>query len=118
MCGIVGMCQFSGGVNPKIIQAMADTIAHRGPDGQGFLFANKERVKFLQSGENPGFEAIYALGHKRLSIIDLDGGTQPLSNDDGSVWITYNGEIYNHRNSDNSSVGWATSSIRITPTPK
>jgi len=96
MCGIAGIFSFNDGIDPIIVKRMVDTIAHRGPDAEGFLFADNSNRKFLQSFENPGFIPIYALGHKRLSIIDLDGGIQPLSNEDGTVWITYNGEIYNH----------------------
>ena len=60
---------------------MRDAIEHRGPDGEGLHV-----------------EAGVALAHRRLSIIDLAGGAQPLSNEDGTVWVTYNGEIYNfHR---------------------
>jgi asparagine synthase (glutamine-hydrolysing) len=55
-------------------------VAHRGPDGEGFLIE-----------DNVGF------GHRRLAIVDLSGGAQPLANEDGSIWVTYNGEIYNHR---------------------
>jgi len=57
---------------------MTETLAHRGPDGQG-LFCR----------------GCVALGHRRLSIIDLEGGAQPMSNEDGTVWVTYNGELYN-----------------------
>ena len=59
---------------------MTDTIAHRGPDGKGFY-----------SHGNVG------LGHRRLAIIDPECGAQPMSNEDGTVWITYNGEIYNFK---------------------
>ena len=58
---------------------MARTLAHRGPDDEGFL--NEPPV---------------GLGHRRLSIIDVESGHQPLSNEDGTVWIVYNGEVYNH----------------------
>lgn len=58
---------------------MADTIAHRGPDDEGFYVSGQ-----------------IGLGFRRLSIIDLGGGHQPLSNEDGSVWIVFNGEIYNY----------------------
>lgn len=61
---------------------MCDTLRHRGPDGAGALHLGADRVAF---------------GHRRLSIIDLStAGKQPMSNEDGSVWITFNGEIYNH----------------------
>ena len=81
MCGICGIFDSSPGVvvEPRMLKAMADTISHRGPDDDGFYF-------------EPGI----GLGHRRLSIIDLEGGHQPLSNEDGSVWIVFNGEIYNY----------------------
>ena len=59
---------------------MADSLRHRGADDEGFY-----------SGGGIG------LAHRRLSIIDLEGGHQPLSNEDGSVWIVFNGEIYNYQ---------------------
>ena len=62
---------------------MTDTLRHRGPDDAGTCVRREERV---------------ALGHRRLSIIDLSSaGHQPMANEDGTVWITYNGEVYNHR---------------------
>ena len=62
---------------------MRDTLVYRGPDDAGVVVLNEDRV---------------ALGHRRLSIIDLSAaGHQPMSNEDGSLWITYNGEVYNHR---------------------
>jgi asparagine synthase (glutamine-hydrolysing) len=60
---------------------MTRTLVHRGPDGEGYEYP----------APNVGF------GHRRLSIIDLEGGRQPLSNEDGTVWITFNGEIFNYR---------------------
>lgn len=57
-----------------------DTMSHRGPDGEGTFFADQ-----------------IGLGHKRLSIIDLSTGRQPISNEDGSIWIVFNGEIYNYQ---------------------
>lgn len=81
MCGIVGEINLRGSVDRDIFVAMCTSLAHRGPDGQGQLFLNDDRV---------------ALGHRRLSIIDLsDAGAQPMSNEDGSCWIVFNGEIYN-----------------------
>jgi asparagine synthase (glutamine-hydrolysing) len=81
MCGICGKLNFDPGasVNPRTIQAMLDSIRHRGPDDEGVYLAS-----------NVG------LGHRRLSIIDLSSGHQPLSNEDGTVWIVFNGEIYNY----------------------
>ncbi len=80
MCGICGIFEpdRETPVEPSVLKAMSDTIRHRGPDDDGFYSA-------------PGV----GLGFRRLSIIDLAGGHQPLSNEDGTVWIVFNGEIYN-----------------------
>ncbi|MGO9471118.1 MAG: asparagine synthetase B, partial [Isosphaeraceae bacterium] len=61
-----------------LLTRMTRTVAHRGPDGEGFHV-----------------EGPVGLGHRRLAIIDLEGGAQPMANEDESVWVTYNGEIYN-----------------------
>ena len=80
MCGIAGFVNTNGApADERIVRRMTDIISHRGPDGSG------EYVR----GE-------VALGHRRLSIIDLATGGQPMSNEDDTVWITYNGEIFNH----------------------
>jgi asparagine synthase (glutamine-hydrolysing) len=81
MCGIAGVMYSDGGrpVDPALLKAMADSIAHRGPDAEGFWAA-------------PGI----GLVHRRLSVIDLSSGDQPLSNEDGSVQVVFNGEIYNY----------------------
>ncbi len=80
MCGFVGFASAKHNAEEakKTIKQMADLIAHRGPDGEGFYV--DEQV---------------ALGHRRLSIIDLEGGSQPMFNEDGSIVIVFNGEIYN-----------------------
>lgn len=82
MCGICGKLEFSleATVSEALIRSMADAIAHRGPDDEGFHISGQ-----------------IGLGFRRLSIIDLGGGHQPLSNEDGSVWVIFNGEIYNYR---------------------
>lgn len=82
MCGIAGIFNFNSEkpVDMVIVRHMCDSIAHRGPDQEGFYH-----------GEGVG------LGIKRLSIIDLAGGNQPISNEDGSIWVVYNGEIYNYK---------------------
>ena len=77
MCGIVGFVGARADAQ-EILQQMMDRIAHRGPDGQG---------QFL--------EGPVALGQRRLSIIDLEGGKQPMYNEDGSLVVVFNGEIYN-----------------------
>jgi asparagine synthase (glutamine-hydrolysing) len=83
MCGICGIVYRDRArpVEPATLAAMARTLEHRGPDGEGF-----------HVDRNAGF------GHRRLSIIDLsDAGRQPMTNEDGRYWITFNGEIYNYR---------------------
>jgi asparagine synthase (glutamine-hydrolysing) len=85
MCGIAAIATNSRQPIPlaEVLQRMTDIQFHRGPDAEG--------QKILSSGDTQ-----VALGHRRLSIIDLAGGSQPMANEDGTVWITYNGEIYNH----------------------
>ncbi len=80
MCGISGVLYFdeTRPVQPGILQAMNGVIRHRGPDSDGFYF-------------RPGI----GLAMRRLAIVDVEGGRQPLSNEDGTVWIVFNGEIYN-----------------------
>ena len=80
MCGFVGFASAKHNAEDakKTVKAMADLIAHRGPDGEGFYVDDRA-----------------ALGHRRLSIIDLAGGAQPMFNEDGSLVIVYNGEAYN-----------------------
>ena len=80
MCGICGIFEPGRETNigTEVLKPMADSLSHRGPDDEGFYSA-------------PGI----GLAHRRLSIIDLAGGHQPLSNEDDTVWIAFNGEIYN-----------------------
>lgn len=81
MCGIAGLYNKSGKpVDQMMLEHMTDQIVHRGPDDMGVHF-----------------EGNVGLGFRRLSIIDLEGGHQPLSNEDGTVWISFNGEIYNYQ---------------------
>ncbi len=77
MCGIVG---FTGETNRELILKMNNSQTHRGPDGDGYFVSKQNHV---------------TLAMRRLSILDLEGGSQPMSNTDGSVWIIFNGEIYN-----------------------
>ncbi len=81
MCGIAGIVALAAGraVSGELALAMADRIAHRGPDGSGVHVG-------------PG----YALSHRRLAIVDLAGGAQPMGTSDGRLWVTFNGEIYNY----------------------
>lgn len=82
MCGIAGVFHYASeqAVSAELLKQMTDVIAHRGPDDDGFLLSGKA-----------------GLGHRRLSIIDVSGGHQPIFNEDGSVAIVFNGEIYNYR---------------------
>ncbi|HBG07392.1 MAG: asparagine synthase (glutamine-hydrolyzing) [Geobacteraceae bacterium GWC2_58_44] len=96
MCGIVGIIDRKNGIDPPMLKKMADCLAHRGPDAEGFLFFDKMRSALCSTFTPPAFAPTGGFGHRRLSIIDLSGGAQPLGNEDGTVWVTYNGEIYNH----------------------
>jgi len=100
MCGICGETDFyNRAVKPETIKGMCDLLAHRGPDDEGMVFLRGDKyfeVKrpFPTHPGESGFEV--GLGHRRLSIIDLsEAAHQPMANEDGSVWIIFNGEIYN-----------------------
>src|ERR1700674_1176228 len=82
MCGIAGVFEFGGDaqVDSAVLLRMCDVMAHRWPDDDGVFTQGK-----------------IGLGMRRLSIIDLATGHQPLSNEDGTVWIVFNGEIYNYQ---------------------
>ena len=82
MCGIAGFLNLDSNrkADPRVLQRMCDVITHRGPDDEG-IYVNGP----------------VGLGMRRLSIIDIDGGHQPIFNEDGSLCIVFNGEIYNHR---------------------
>jgi len=85
MCGIVGALAFKNSnftITEPYIVGMRDTMQHRGPDGAGVWVSDDGRV---------------GLGHRRLSIIDLSNtAAQPMSNENGTLWVSFNGEIYNH----------------------
>ena len=78
MCGIAGIIDPLRPPERALVESMCSVMKHRGPDGEGFYI-----------------DGAAALGHRRLSIIDLGGGAQPISNEDGTIWLTFNGEIYN-----------------------
>jgi asparagine synthase (glutamine-hydrolysing) len=81
MCGICGVLDLRHSEFPaREIEAMATSLRHRGPDHHGVFFSEP-----------------VSLGFRRLSIVDLAGGNQPMTNEDSTVWIVFNGEIYNHR---------------------
>ncbi|QDU94282.1 asparagine synthase (glutamine-hydrolyzing) [Lignipirellula cremea] len=91
MCGIAGAIWSDPAfaVEEEILQRMTDLLRHRGPDAEGH-YRSDYRLR-------PPYDAMpgVALGHRRLSIIDLAGGAQPLANEDDTVWVVFNGEIYN-----------------------
>ena len=80
MCGIAGFLKLREPADPGLLHSMCDCIYHRGPDEDGY---------FTDNG--------CAIGMRRLSIIDLSTGRQPISNEDQSIWVVFNGEIYNYR---------------------
>ena len=81
MCGIAGILEFGrdARANAAALREMCRVITHRGPDDEGFYT-----------------DGVAGIGMRRLSIVDVEGGHQPLSNEDGTLWIVFNGEIYNH----------------------
>lgn len=79
MCGICGVVTDGPAPDLAVVKTMVERLHHRGPDGHGWFRDHRA-----------------ALGHARLSIIDTEGGGQPLSNEDGRIWITFNGEIFNY----------------------
>src|ERR1051326_1545281 len=78
MCGICGYVTEKGRASREQVRDMANALRLRGPDDDGYYV-----------------EGSVALGHRRLSIIDLESGHQPITNESASVWIVFNGEIYN-----------------------
>jgi asparagine synthase (glutamine-hydrolysing) len=76
MCGIAG---FTGRPQPETLRAMCRRLTHRGPDGEGYY-----------DGDD------LHLGMRRLAIVDLETGDQPICNEDATIWVVFNGEIYNH----------------------
>ena len=78
MCGICGIVSYDGPPDLAPLRRMTARLGRRGPDGNGYYRDRRA-----------------ALGHTRLAIIDASGGAQPLCNEDGTVWIVFNGEVYN-----------------------
>lgn len=108
MCGITGAYSFKGSINPNCIKRMTDSLRHRGPDDEGFLAVDSTSGKVVsltgidskilgpRIEDFNGFANLF-LGHRRLSIIDLSpSGHQPMSNEDETLWIVHNGEVYNY----------------------
>lgn len=106
MCGLTGIYNLNDcPVSLEILQAMNRTLEHRGPDEEGYFintaspFAGANRIQSLvrAPSKKAKGKGHVGLGHKRLSIIDLATGQQPLCNEDSTVWIVFNGEIYNFK---------------------
>ena len=81
MCGITGYIN-PNGITEEEIYNFTSVLRHRGPDDYGIYTDQQNQI---------------GLGHVRLSIIDLSGGKQPMPNEDETIWITFNGEIYNYQ---------------------
>jgi asparagine synthase (glutamine-hydrolysing) len=114
MCGILGIANSNAvDMAPELLLRMTKNIRHRGPDDEGYLLIDvasnrceprsgddtvpgwRGKLKHLSGQEE--FRWNIALGHRRLSILDLsESGHQPMSNEEGTIWIVHNGEIYNH----------------------
>ena len=102
MCGLAGVIDLRGRRRPErvMLQRMADALWHRGPDDDGFLVA-------------PGI----GLAHRRLSIVGLDNGQQPIFNEDRTVAVVYNGELFDHPELNSTWKRRATS-LQRAPIPK
>lgn len=105
MCGIAGVFNIDHrAVTLSVLSRMAEVLRHRGPDGQGFVLLDSqaERPKRFESREAvarepDGLGCDLGFAHRRLAIIDLSAtGAQPMTNEDETLWLVYNGEIYNH----------------------
>src|SRR5437879_778148 len=104
MCGIAGLWRVDGTpLDPFVLARMSASLAHRGPDGEGaVLFNTRVGDRGVLVRGAPGASQVsgaydLGLGHRRLAIIDLSTGDQPMSNADGSLWLIFNGEIYNYQ---------------------
>jgi asparagine synthase (glutamine-hydrolysing) len=86
MCGITGILEANGPVDREALRRMANALYHRGPDDESYYFS-EAREGHISAG----------FGFRRLAIIDLSGGRQPMSNEDGTLWLVCNGEIYNYQ---------------------
>ena len=108
MCGIAGIINLDGKpINHYLLKKMTRAIEHRGPDDEGHVLlsstAKSQRLKTVEYKDPDEVKGVdlhgfnIGFGYRRLSIIDLSfAGNQPMSNEDGSVWIVFNGEFYNY----------------------
>src|SRR6266849_4097266 len=96
MCGVAGAFAAHPTTSvPAIAGRLTTLLAHRGPDGEAFWCDQPAGAGRVPRADLPACAAV-ALGHRRLSIVDLATGDQPMANEDGTVWVAFNGEIYNH----------------------
>ena len=107
MCGIFGQITPGRPVDPSACLAALNSIRHRGPDGLG-IAAGRLARQAAEFAREPAGQALAAraaraqadffLGHRRLAVVDLaEEAYQPMANEDGTVWVVFNGEIYNHQ---------------------
>src|SRR5512142_2324512 len=95
MCGIAGVLAATDtSAVCTIVARLTGALAHRGPDAEWFWVDRCATAGRIPRARLPE-AARLAFGHRRLSIVDLSTGDQPMSNEDGSVWVVFNGEIYN-----------------------
>src|SRR5947209_12709039 len=102
MCGICGIWLRDKAVSPQTLSAMRDSLAHRGPDGASGVLLSTTGAGPLPFRQHLSPGTVTAnhnigLGHRRLAIIDLLTGDQPMASEDKAIWLVYNGEIYNYR---------------------
>ena len=97
MCGIAGIFNIDQANMGPVIQKMTEALRHRGPDDCGYVTLNPGEARHGPVSQKPDAQPGQVwFGHRRVSIIDLKGSRQPLRNEDGTVWVVYNGEIYNY----------------------
>jgi len=93
MCGIAGILNYNDAVRRKHVRQVLDVLYHRGPDDSGIYLNHSGNRENRTKHDYP----FVGLGHRRLSIIDLSRGRQPITNEDKTIWIVFNGEIYNYQ---------------------
>src|SRR5688572_12532957 len=97
MCGIAGFFDVREPATASQIRAMTDRLQHRGPNADGLLLVDTRGGALWQGEGTPAARFDLALGHRRLSILDLsDAGRQPMVSANGKHWLIFNGEIYNY----------------------
>jgi asparagine synthase (glutamine-hydrolysing) len=96
MCGVAGMVSVAPSTSVgESVRRLTEALSHRGPDGVGY-WRMADGHRGLCGTDELSKPADVVLGHRRLSIVDLEGGAEPMASEDGGVWLVFNGEIYNH----------------------